>query len=89
MKLHDYLSQLNITQSDFAAQLGVDRSWLSSIASGAARPGKHLAAMIASMTHGFVDADELIENSTKVMAKNKIIKLNQKMINQEQNKNLK
>lgn len=52
--LHDHINRLGITQSAFAAQLGISKSYLSQIMSGQRVPGRAMIAKINIATGGKV-----------------------------------
>lgn len=60
MKLKIYLCAHNITQTDFAKQLGVSRSHLTTIIGGKLKPSKTLANLIEILTDGEVTADYML-----------------------------
>lgn len=60
MNLRQYLAQANRSQSEFARQIGVSRSYLSEIASGAKLPSLTVAAAIERETGGKVSAMSFI-----------------------------
>ena len=64
MRLKVYLATIDMTVKDFAAVLGCNRTYLSRIARGNAKPGKRLAKDIQELTDGQVT---LVEEAQKKM----------------------
>jgi transcriptional regulator with XRE-family HTH domain len=66
--LSEYLSTVGITQSAFAARLGVSRSYMSEIVSGARTPRLELALQIQAASGGAVDLPSLVGSSSSPSA---------------------
>ena len=65
MNLRDYLHFKKITVSDFARQVGYDRSYLGDVVNSKKIPGKKLAKLINLKSNGEVKIEELIPNVNK------------------------
>ncbi len=59
-KLASYLEQTQLTQSDFAAAVGVKQSTISRLKNGRFAPSLELAAKIEKLTKGAVPAAALL-----------------------------
>lgn len=66
MTLAEYLARHNISQADFAAQIGATQAAVSRYASGARMPKAAHMASIRSATHGTVTADDFIPREETV-----------------------
>ena len=61
MKLHDYLKSNKIKGKDFAAQIGVDKSYVSALRRHAKWPSEDVIRRIKDATKGQVTADSFLE----------------------------
>lgn len=60
MTVSDFLERRRLTQDDFARSIGVNRSFVSQLASGKKRPSPEIAKKIEAATDGEVSAASLL-----------------------------
>ena len=60
MKLADYLSQERLTDAAFAARISRDRSFVTRLRVGAAKPSFSTISSIMAATNGAVTADDFV-----------------------------
>ncbi|WP_370687535.1 helix-turn-helix domain-containing protein [Epibacterium sp. MM17-32] len=62
MNLSEYLTEAGVTQSEFAARVGVTQGVISRLSSGHSLPGLALAVRIENATNGAVKAQNWVRN---------------------------